>query len=113
MGHAVHQVLVDGPAQAVVPAALGRLAAPAGMMVDGDRAADRLLHQLLSLVDAVRHRGHDHWLSVEPGHLHVLIRRDDDPVRVLDLLCGQHIGRSAGAIGLRLHRDPQLLAHVL
>ncbi len=67
---------------------------------------DGSLHQLIRLADAVSHLAFDQLLAVEAVHRNLGIGCDDNAVRVLDLLVGKHIFRSAGASCLHLDKTP-------
>ena len=70
------------------------------------------LDQLLRLVDAIVHASKQHQLAVEAGGLDILVRRNDDAVTGGDLLGGQHILGSVGAVRLDLGWQTELVAHL-
>ena len=112
MGYAVHQMLVYGSSGSV-PALCRRFRAAGLSMVNGHSSADCLFHQFFALMDSVSHRHHQYRFAIESGHIHIFIRRNNNGFRIAYLIRRQHIGRPAGAIGLGLYRDPQLLPHIL
>ena len=83
------------------------------MAVNRNRSAHSPVNQLLRLVDTVGNRNHDNRLPVKPGHLHVLVCRNDNSISRSYLFPCEHILGAAGAVGLSLQRNPQLLTRVL
>ena len=63
-------------------------------------------------MDAIVHAGKQHRLTVEAGGLDVLVRRNDNAVTGGDLLGGQHILGSVGAVRLDLGWQTELVAHL-
>ena len=112
MGHAVHQVLVNGSADAVILPFCHRLCRPF-IAVYRHCTADCTVNQFFRLVDAVRYRNHDHRLSVKTGHLHIFVRRHNDGLGSRNLFLGQHILSSAGTVGLGFQGNPQFFSCIL
>ena len=111
--YTVHQVLVQAVAKAVACAARGLPGLGPGLgVVDGSFTVGNFLDQLLRLVDAIVHAGKQHRFAVEAGGLDVLVRRNDDAVTGGDLLGGQHILGSVGAVRLDLGWQTELVAHL-
>ena len=102
MGYAVHQVLIDGPPNAVTAFRHRLSTRSSRMVVHRHRAVHCPFDQLFSLVDTVGYRDHDNRLSVKPGHLHVLVCGNDNGIRRCDFFPCEHILGSAGAVGLSL-----------
>ena len=113
MGYAVHQVLVYGPPNAVIAFRHGLSSRGSCVMVYRHRAVHSPFDQFLGLVDAVGHRDHDNRLSVKSGHLHVLIRCNDNGIRRCNFFPCEHILGSAGTVGLSFQGNSQLLSRIL
>ena len=78
------------------------------MMIDRSLAGKSLVQKLISLVDAVGYLGLNHRLAVKARHFHVLVRSDDNALRLGNLLTGKHVLGTAGAVGFNLDPDVTL-----
>ena len=72
------------------------------MLVYRSIACRDAVKELFRAVDGIGRRSLDKLLAVEASHLYVLVRRDDDAVRVFDVGCSEHVLCSAGAVRLDL-----------
>ena len=91
MGNAVHQVLVQAAAEAVLAGSV-ILGCCAALSVEHRHlTVGDLLNEFLRLVDAVIHAGEQHRLAVEAGSIHLFLRCYDNTVTGGDLGAGQDI----------------------
>ena len=110
MRYAVHQVLIELSAEAFVSSrGRGAVRLAVGMEY-ADFAVDDLVDELLGLVDAVGDLGGKDGLTVKARGLYVLVSGDDDAVAVRDLLSGQDVLRTAGAVCFDLDRNTHAFA---
>ena len=109
VGNAVHQVLVQAAAEAVLGGAVILGCCAALGVVHGHLAVGDLFDQLLRLVDAVIYAGKQHRLAVKAGGVHLFFRCHDDAVTGGDLSAGQDILCAVRAVGLHLGGQTQLV----
>ena len=110
MGNAVHQVLVQAAAEAVLGGAVILGCCAALGVVHRHLAVRDLFDQLLRLMDTVIHAGEQHRFAVEAGGFHLFLRCHDDAVTGGDLGAGQDILCAVRAVGLHLGGQTQLVA---
>ena len=109
MGNAVHQVLVQAAAKAVLGVgALGGLGTALGAEHRHFAVGD-LLDEFLRLVDAVIHAGEQHRLAVEAGGVYLFLGGHDDAVAGGDLGTGQDVLCAVRTVGLHLGGQTQLV----
>ena len=109
MGNAVHQVLVQAAAEAVLAGSVILGCCAALGVEHGHLTVGDLLNELLRLMDAVIHAGEQHRLAVEAGGFHLFLRCHDDAIAGSDLGAGQDILCAVRAIGLHLGGQTQLV----
>ena len=109
MGNAVHQVLVQAAAEAVLGGAVVLGCGAALGVVHRHLAVGDFLNELLRLMDAVVHAGEQHRFAVEAGGFHLFLRCHDDAVTGGDLGAGQNVLCAVRAIGLHLGGQTQLV----
>ncbi len=105
MRYAVHQVLIELSAEALVVGGTGGSACRLVGMENGRFAVDDLVDQLLGLVDTVRNLCRVNGLAVEARGLDALVSRNDNAIAVRNLLSGQDVLRTAGAVCFDLDRN--------
>ena len=110
MRYAVHQVLIELSAEALVVGGTGGSACRLVGMENGRFAVDDLVDQLLGLVDTVRNLCRVNGLAVEARGLDALVSGNDNAVAVRDLLSGQDVLRTAGAVCFDLDRNTHAFA---
>ena len=109
MGDAVHQVLVQTAAEAVLGGGILCRGTALGA-VDRHLAVYDLLDEFFGLVDAVIHPGEQHRLAVKAVGLHLFLGGDDDAVAICNFFFGQDVLGTVRTIGLHLGGQAQLVA---
>ena len=109
MGNAVHQVLVQAAAEAVLGGAVVLGCCAALGVVHRHLAVGDFLNELLRLMDAVVHAGEQHRFAVEAGGFHLFLRCHDDAVTGGNLGAGQNVLCAVRAVGLHLGGQTQLV----
>ena len=110
MGNAVHQVLVQAAAEAVLAGSVILGCCAALGVVHRHLAVGDFLNEFLRLVDAVIYAGEQHRLAVEAGSIHLFLRCYDNTVTGGDLGAGQDILCAVRTIGLHLGGQAQLVS---
>ena len=109
MGNAVHQVLVQAAAKAVLTGGVVLGCCAALGVEHRHLAVGNLLDELLRLMDAVVHAGEQHRFAVETGGVHLFFRCYDNTIAGGDLGAGQDILCAVRAVGLHLGGQTQLV----
>ena len=107
MADAIHQMLVDLASCALFLLCTGCASLVA---VNGYIAALQLLNEFVGFVDTVRHFNKKHPFAVETGGLHIPVGGNNHAVGRRDFHGGQHVLRSAAAIGFGFEGNPQPFA---
>ena len=109
MGNAVHQVLVQAAAKAVLTGGVVLGCCAALGVEHGHLTVGDFLNEFLRLVDAVIHAGEQHRLAVEAGSIHLFLRCYDNTIAGGDLGAGQDVLCTVRAVGLHLGGQTQLV----
>ena len=78
-------------------------------MIDRNLLVHHLADQLLPIVNSAGHTGDQHWLSVKPGHLYLLVCRYDDAVTSLNLFICQTVFHPDSSVSLYFYGIAQFL----
>ena len=107
---AVHEVLVDLAPEAFLLGCIRPLCRIRTVrVIDGRRARESTVDELICLVDAVRNLRDDDAVSVKARHGDVLVRRNDDAVGSGDLLRCEDVLHARRAVRLDLDGDAAFL----